>query len=206
MLCVDEFKRLSQKIPFKTYPMGREKDLGEDGVETQFLLTPSEWETHKEDLNGLTQAVYKAWQARNIELWVRRAGERGVSEPFTAARDMFRENWHNPTEVPHRYGLDLKFRESDTGEAYARIGPDTEKVWLVFYSRAVAFCVDEFKRLSQIIPFKTYPVGREKDLGEDSVEAQFLLDPSEWEIHKEELNGLTQAVYKAWQRQHEDSA
>ena len=72
-----------------------------------------------------------------IEQWVRRAEEEGVSEPFAAARDMFRENWHNPREAPHSLGIDLKLMEIGARRnhypAYARIDPNPGKVRLVFY-------------------------------------------------------------------------
>ena len=59
-LCVDEFRRLSEKIPLKTHPPDR--DLRDGDVEAQFRLTPDEWETHKEELSALTKGVYAAWQ------------------------------------------------------------------------------------------------------------------------------------------------
>ena len=65
-LCVDEFRPAIEfeQIPFQTWPKGRENQVLEDpDLEIQFLLTADEWETHKETLTALTQAVYKAWEA-----------------------------------------------------------------------------------------------------------------------------------------------
>lgn len=59
-LCMDEFVRLSQEIQFRTWP--RDRDLRDGNVEAQFILTPDEWETHKDELSTLTKGVYAAWQ------------------------------------------------------------------------------------------------------------------------------------------------
>lgn len=59
-LCMDEFIRLSQKIPFKTSPAN--EDLTKGNVQAQFILTPDDWETHKDELYALTKAVYAAWE------------------------------------------------------------------------------------------------------------------------------------------------
>ena len=67
-LCVDEFRHAIEveQIPFRTWPRGRENQALEDlGLEIQFLLTADDWETHKETLTALTQAVYKAWEGRS---------------------------------------------------------------------------------------------------------------------------------------------
>ena len=65
-LCMDEFRPAIEveQIPFRTWPIGREGQALEDpGLEIQFILTRDDWETHKETLTALTQAVYKAWEA-----------------------------------------------------------------------------------------------------------------------------------------------
>ena len=62
--CVDEFRPAVAQIPFRTWPRDQEEQALEDlGLEIQFLLTHDDWETHKETLTALTQAVYKAWEA-----------------------------------------------------------------------------------------------------------------------------------------------
>lgn len=65
-LCVDEFRPAIkvEQIPFRTWPRGRENQVLENpDLEIQFLLTADDWETHKETLTALTQAVYKSWEA-----------------------------------------------------------------------------------------------------------------------------------------------
>lgn len=59
-LCMDEFIRLSQKIPFKTSPAN--EDLTKGNAQAQFFLTPDDWETHKDELYALTKGVYAAWE------------------------------------------------------------------------------------------------------------------------------------------------
>ena len=76
-LCKDKFIRLSQKIPFGTWSPGigqgfsalstdykgqGSEDLSKGDVEAQFILTPDDWETHKDELYALTKGVYAAWQ------------------------------------------------------------------------------------------------------------------------------------------------
>lgn len=70
-LCIDDFKLPIQEIPFQTVPRGREDNARKDintvlkkrrYFEIQFLLTETDWETHKEKLNELTRAVYDAQQ------------------------------------------------------------------------------------------------------------------------------------------------
>ena len=64
-LCVDKFRSAIEveRIPFRTYPRGREHQALEDlGLEIQFLLTQKDWESHKETLTALTKAVYAAWE------------------------------------------------------------------------------------------------------------------------------------------------
>ena len=68
VLCKDEFKPAIEQIKFRTYPRGREQQaLGDRDLEIQFLLTADDWETHKETLTSLTQAVYSAWEISNSE-------------------------------------------------------------------------------------------------------------------------------------------
>ena len=59
-LCMDEFIRLSQKIPFKTSPAN--EDLTKGNVQAQFILTPDDWGTHKDELYALTKGVYAKWE------------------------------------------------------------------------------------------------------------------------------------------------
>lgn len=63
-LCSDEFRPAIEQIQLQTYPAGREgQALETPDTEIQFFITADDWETHKETLTTLTQAVYKAWEA-----------------------------------------------------------------------------------------------------------------------------------------------
>ena len=64
-LCPDEFRHLVKEIQCQTWP--RNRDPLDPDTEIQFSLTAEEWETHKERLYALTQAVYRAWQRREQE-------------------------------------------------------------------------------------------------------------------------------------------
>lgn len=59
-LCMDEFIRLSDEIPFQTYHPDR--DLRDGDVQAQFVLTPDDWQTHKDELYALTKGVYAKWE------------------------------------------------------------------------------------------------------------------------------------------------
>lgn len=148
----------------------------------------------------------KPTRAEMMENLREQARENGVLDLFIAVRDIFRENW--PVSVdyaPRKIGLAIRLLGTYTSKSriprsYARIDPVWGKVViLVFYPNAVALCMDEFIRLSQKIPFKTWPPDR--DLRDGDVEAQFRLTPDEWETHKEELSALTKGVYAAWEKE-----
>ena len=65
-LCKDEFRPVIEQIPFYTWPRGREGQVLEiPNTEIGFHITVADWETHKETLTTLTQAVYKAWESEN---------------------------------------------------------------------------------------------------------------------------------------------
>ena len=65
-LCLDEFRQPVKEIPYATWPPDREP-LEDPRTQIQFPLTPQAWETHKEGLYALTQAVYEAWESRDRE-------------------------------------------------------------------------------------------------------------------------------------------
>lgn len=60
-LCLDEFREPVSKIQLVTEPRNRDP-LGDPRADIHFHLTAQEWETHKESLTALAQAVYAAWQ------------------------------------------------------------------------------------------------------------------------------------------------
>ena len=65
-LCLDEFREPVEQIRNETSPRNREP-LEDAETEIQFTLTEEEWETHKERLYSLTQAVYEAWLRKDQE-------------------------------------------------------------------------------------------------------------------------------------------
>ncbi len=63
-LCLDEFREPVQEIPYATWPKNRDP-LDDPRAEIQFHLTLQSWDTHKERLTALLQAIYAAWQNDN---------------------------------------------------------------------------------------------------------------------------------------------
>ena len=64
-LCRENFGTLLEKIRYETWPRGRQNTpLSDPPAQIQFLVTPAEWETHKDKLSDLTQAVYAAAQRK----------------------------------------------------------------------------------------------------------------------------------------------
>ena len=61
-LCLNDFTQPVNEIPYETWPKDLEP-LKNARTEIQFMLTVEEWETHKERLYALTQAVYAAWES-----------------------------------------------------------------------------------------------------------------------------------------------
>ncbi len=65
-LCLNEFTQPVSEIPYDTWPKDLDP-LKNARTEIQFHLTAEEWETHKESLTELTQAVYSAWENRDAD-------------------------------------------------------------------------------------------------------------------------------------------
>ena len=126
-----------------------------------------------------------------------------VPDLFAAIRAMFREQWRGPGEYlgPTALGFYLLEHER-TGSgrraqrAYARIAPVPGKVQVTFYGRAVNLCRDKFDEVKRVIPFETYRgPSDEEGVYEEST---FQLGADDWNIHRERLTSLAQAVYEAW--------
>ncbi len=66
-LCLDEFREPVRTIPFVTYPRNRDALDSHPKTEIQFHLSAPEWETHRERLTSLVQAIYAAWQDHQDE-------------------------------------------------------------------------------------------------------------------------------------------
>lgn len=65
-LCLDEFREPVEQIRTETSPRNREP-LEDADTEIQFMLTDEDWETHKDRLYALTQAVHDAWLTKDRE-------------------------------------------------------------------------------------------------------------------------------------------
>ena len=66
-LCLDEFREPVNIIPNETYPKGRDALDSNPRTEIHFHLSAPEWETHRERLTSLVQAIYAAWQDHQDE-------------------------------------------------------------------------------------------------------------------------------------------
>ncbi len=123
----------------------------------------------------------------------------GISDLFQAARDMFRENWPGSSEYLGQTAVSVYLSHGRArSRSYARIDSQQGNIRLVFYGRTVELCPDEFDQTKAVLQFDTYRPPSDAD-GTYS-ELSFRLDADEWEIHKEHLYALTQAVYEARRR------
>ena len=153
-----------------------------------------------EDSNSAPSSGYLSATERRERLKVQLEAY-GVSELFTAVRDMFKEQWRGrrENEGTTAIGLGLLDHVGSGGRrqrAYARIDPLPGRVQITFYRNAVDLCPDEFDRVKQQITSDIWrapsdPEGRWEHLN-------FPLGSDEWETHKNELTSLTRAVYEAW--------
>ena len=122
---------------------------------------------------------------------------------FGSARDTFRENWARSAEAPRSQGIGVSLpgrtpKGRSTRHAYVRVDPEEERVRIIFYPRAVELSKDAFRQPIEEIPYETWPPDQ-KTLEDANTEIQFLLNPEEWEKHKEKLTTLVQSLYEAWQ-------
>ena len=117
----------------------------------------------------------------------------GMADVFAAVESLFRENWPRCGINVGARGLSVKLQNW----SYARIDVWTGRVWIVFYSRAKALCLDAFRQPVQVIGCDTYPKDREP-LEDRDAEIIFKCTAEQWEQHRERLSALTKAVYGAW--------
>ena len=123
----------------------------------------------------------------------------GVRDLVDEVRDMFKENWPPSTERTDRWGLRIQLPQGDRFRQFARIDSWREEtISIVFFARAKALCVDEFREPVREIRHITIPRNQEP-LEDPKTEIHFHLTPQEWETHKENLTALVQSIYAAWQ-------
>lgn len=172
----------------------------QDGKTLMARLMPVE--SHGESPSRRTRrrvSVEEGW-----ELETKRSKERGVYDLFIDVMNMFRENWPASDE---NYGTRLEFGPSirlrqpnGRRRAYALVTPYTGMVLIVFFPVSVELCKEEFSLLLEQVRYQTYPKHRISNPLEGSApQIQFRVSNDEWEEHKEKLEGLTQAVYAAWE-------
>lgn len=112
--------------------------------------------------------------------------------------EMLRDNWPESRQYPGKLGLSCRLRPSpgNRHRAYARIDPENGRVRLVFYQHAIELSRDTFAKAVDIVPFETYPSNRHAIEDKRGTEIQFLLSQQVWDVHKETLVKLAQAVYE----------
>ena len=144
--------------------------------------------------SGQRRARRYVTTAERRERLARRVEDSGVSEIFGTARDMFREDWPRSSTSPGVYGLSIQLQR----RSYARIDIWKGGVGIVFFSRAKALCLDQFRQPVEEFRYETWP--RDRDPLEDAgTEIHFKFTAEEWETHKNRLGELTRAVYQAWE-------
>ena len=136
-------------------------------------------------------------RAERRERLERRVQDSGVADIFAAARGLFSDNWPRSSEAPGVSRVTIELQRL----AYARIDVYEGRIDVVFFPKAKALCLGEFKQPVEEIRYETWPKGREPL--EDNTQIQFRLTAEEWETHRERLHALTKAVYKAWESRRE---
>ena len=210
-MCREDFRPLLEKIRYQTWPRNRQNTpLNSPSAEIDFMVSAEEWETHKDELSKLTRAVYDAIQktteADRIGQIVKRAEECNILPLFNDVREMFRKGFNHPNEQAHprSLGIDMRLSGNISTRPFARIGPHSGHIWIVFYGNSVEPCREDFRPLLEQIRYQTWPRGRQDTpLSDPQPEIQFMVTPAEWETHKGNLSALTQAVYAAAQRKAE---
>ena len=127
------------------------------------------------------------------ELLKRKIEDSGMSETFSDVEGMFEANWPRSSTYPRVWGLSITLQR----HAYARIDFRKGSVITVFFPRAKALCLDDFRQPVEEIRCETWPRNREP-LDDPDTEIHFEFTAKEWEQHRERMCVLTTAVYEAW--------
>ena len=137
---------------------------------------------------------YRSTEERR-ELLKKNIEDSGMSKTFSAVEEMFAYELAPVQRLPERvWGLSITLQRL----AFARIDFRKGSVIAVFFPRAIALCLDEFRQLLGVFRYETYPRNREP-LNDRDAELRFEFTAEEWEEHKERLSALTTAVYEAWE-------
>ena len=133
-----------------------------------------------------------------------KASRLGARASVDEIRRVLTDSWPESEENMDRYGLNFQLRQASELKRFARVdATGKENIYLVFFPRAKALCLDEFREPVREIRHETWPRKREP-LDDPDTEIQFRVTPQEWETHKESLTALVQSIYTAWQNQDED--
>ena len=154
------------------------------------------------DVGKSSRSAIRQEIERNLFDQARRGG---VEVQFNEAVEMFKDRWERPRQRPIRVGLNFRLRvqyaPGKRGWRWCgRVDPGDGRISVVFHSRAIELCKNDFREAINEIPFDTYPRGRKSNPIEISgTEIEFQLTPVDWELHKKRVSALASAVYDGLQ-------
>ena len=120
----------------------------------------------------------------------------GIRNLVDSVRKMFKDYWPESRERIGAHGLRVQIPEGHYRQ-YARIDPWSKgTVGLVFFPRAKALCLDEFRLRVKVIPYQTWPPDKDP-IGDARSEIQFRLNEDVWETNKKDLAALVRVVYES---------
>ena len=136
----------------------------------------------------------------------KRAEENNLVDVFNEAQEMFREKSNHHIEHYGDMGTSMRLHlpSKSSPEPYARVNPTDRnggQVQIIFYSHGVELCREEISLLQKEIRHETSTPDLQNTL--QLSEMRFLVNAKEWEIHKDKLSALTQAVHDALQKSNE---
>ena len=134
-----------------------------------------------------------------------------VRELWDAILKMFRENFHNPTEVADGRRADwaqhrLNFRIPGSREILAalqlnqRLGQNPQEALAgpIFFRQAIQSCREEFTQLRRELPYWTWPADR-RGVDATNVDVGFHIQSlAEWQTRQDQLAAVTRSVYEAF--------
>ncbi|MYD35657.1 MAG: DUF91 domain-containing protein [Dehalococcoidia bacterium] len=143
---------------------------------------------------------------RDFEEKIERFGTRDLVDD---ARHMFSENWPESTVRIEARGRSIHLGRGRDSRRATRIDTFREHtISIAFFSETKALCLDEFRELVRDIEYRIEPRsyrGPADAWKNPETDIHFHLNRQEWELHRERLTTLVQAVYAAWQNQDEDT-
>ena len=169
-------------------------------------------EAHEEPEEKPSSRGGRLGRRKRRELLEQRIDEHTAEWPeardlWDAVLEMFMKNLHQPLEVASdgandwaKHRLRLFIPNSRGAFAAIQLGPfapHPKLVNVIFFSKTVGLCLDEFIQLRRELPFLTWPA-TSPTKEEGIIEIQFPLKSlAEWETHREKLAAVTRSVYEA---------